>query len=72
LSIYHRLLGHSLYSIYGPTADTGGLPLNGGRVLYRYASEDATLADQAPPPLPGPGTQPPTERPAPPGRLPDR
>ncbi len=26
-----RMLGHSLHSNYGPTADTGGLPVNGRR-----------------------------------------
>ena len=28
LIIYLRLLGRPLYSVYGPTADTGGLPAN--------------------------------------------
>jgi uncharacterized damage-inducible protein DinB len=48
-----RSWGQALYSTYGPTADTGGLPKNGARVIY--------LADPAPP-LPGPGTAAPTER----------
>jgi uncharacterized damage-inducible protein DinB len=60
LSTYHRLLGHPLYSIYGPTADTGGLPANGASVIYRFTSEDETTE---PPPLPGVGTSSPTERP---------
>ena len=63
LSTYHRLLGHGLYSIYGPTADTGGLPVNGADVIYRYESEEAVLNDGAAPPLPGPGEKPATERP---------
>ena len=63
LSTYHRLLGHNLYSIYGPTADTGGLPVNGAGVIYRFGSEEAVLADDDPPRLPGPGAQPATERP---------
>ena len=65
LSTYHRLLDHGLYSIYGPTADTGGLPANGADVIYRYASEASVLNDQSPPPLPGPGAKPATERPGP-------
>ena len=63
LSTYHRLLGHNLYSIYGPTADTGGLPVNGAGVIYRYESAEAVLADHEAPRLPGPGANPPTERP---------
>ena len=66
LSTYHRLLGHELYSIYGPTADTGGLPLNGASVIYRYASEEAVLGWGEAPRLPGPGAHSPTERPGPP------
>jgi uncharacterized damage-inducible protein DinB len=65
LSTYHRLLGHGLYSIYGPTADTGGLPANGARVIYRFASAEAVLETGEVPTLPGPGEQAPTERPEP-------
>jgi uncharacterized damage-inducible protein DinB len=50
-----RAWGVSLYSTYGPTADTGGLPANGGRVIYR--------GDSVAPALPGPGAAAPTERP---------
>jgi uncharacterized damage-inducible protein DinB len=50
-----RAWGLPLYSTYGPTADTGGLPKNGARVIY--------LADPAAPQLPGPGSAAPTERP---------
>ena len=49
-----RLWGLPLYSTYGPTADTGGLPKNGARVIYR--------GDSDAPSLPGPGTSSPTER----------
>lgn len=49
-----RAWGLALYSTYGPTADTGGLPANGARVIYR--------GDGEPPELPGPGSAPPTER----------
>jgi uncharacterized damage-inducible protein DinB len=34
LTVYFRLWGQPLYSTYGPTADTGGLPANGARVIY--------------------------------------
>ncbi len=51
LTVYLRLWGQALYSTYGPTADTGGLPKNGARVIYPF--DDA---------LPGPGDRPPTER----------
>jgi uncharacterized damage-inducible protein DinB len=50
-----RAWGLPLYSTYGPTADTGGLPKNGARVIYR--------GDAAPPELPGAGAASPTERP---------
>jgi uncharacterized damage-inducible protein DinB len=67
LTTYHRLLEHTLHSTYGPTADTGGLPVNGARVIYRYPSVEALLAGEraktAAAPLPGPGTRLPTERP---------
>lgn len=63
LSTSLRLLGHPVYSIYGPTADTGGLPANGAGVVYRYESADAALDPSEPPPLPGPGARSPTERP---------
>ena len=40
LTIYLRLWGEALYSTYGPTADTGGLPVNGARVIYRRGTVD--------------------------------
>jgi uncharacterized damage-inducible protein DinB len=59
-----RSWGQPLYSTYGPTADTGGLPKNGARTIYRHASADAALADARPAPaLPPPGDRPVTERP---------
>jgi uncharacterized damage-inducible protein DinB len=50
-----RAWGVPLYSTYGPTADTGGLPKNGARVIYR--------GDGAPPQLPRATTTASTERP---------
>jgi hypothetical protein len=66
LTVYLRLWGQSLYSTYGPTADTGGLFQNGAAVIYRASSVEELLgADggQSTPALPGPGLKPPTERP---------
>jgi uncharacterized damage-inducible protein DinB len=67
LTVYLRLLGRPLYSIYGPTADTGGLFQNGARVIYRYADAAELLAAEERgghgPALPGPGAASPTERP---------
>jgi uncharacterized damage-inducible protein DinB len=67
LTVYLRLWGQSLYSTYGPTADTGGLFQNRAPVIYRYASVDDLLEQEASggenPPLPGPGANSPTERP---------
>jgi uncharacterized damage-inducible protein DinB len=67
LTTYLRLLGRSLYSTYGPTADTGGLFLNQAPVIYRYRDLEHLLEAEARggenPPLPGPGEKSPTERP---------
>jgi uncharacterized damage-inducible protein DinB len=66
LTAYLRLLGKNLYSTYGPTADTGGLPQNGAVVIYRYQSVDDLIAEEVKggggPSLPGSGPQSPTER----------
>ncbi|MFQ5551663.1 MAG: DinB family protein [Gemmatimonadales bacterium] len=65
-TILARLSGQALYSTYGPTADTGGLMQHEAPTIYAYDDVDALLAgekgDRAKPPLPGPGTNPPTER----------
>jgi uncharacterized damage-inducible protein DinB len=67
LTTYLRLLGRALYSTYGPTADTGGLFQHGAPVIYRYATIETLLAAERgghaeTPALPGPGSNPPTER----------
>ena len=62
LLAYLRLWGEALASTYGPTADTGGLAINGARVIYRYATLENLLADRDPSELPGPGEKSPTER----------
>lgn len=59
-----RAWGQPLYSTYGPTADTGGLPKNGARTIYCFAAfDEAADRRSAPPDLPGPGALAPTERP---------
>ncbi len=67
LTVHLRALGRELYSVYGPTADTGGLFQNRARVVYRYADVPALLEAESAggscPPLPGPGEKPCTERP---------
>ena len=67
LNAYIRLWGQPLYSTYGPTADTGGLPASGATVIYVAPTVEEMLqmvADgDSPPPLPGPGVAAPTERP---------
>ena len=73
LTVYLRLWGQALYSTYGPTADTGGLFQNRAPVIYMYPTVEALLVAECgegsdatvglPPPLPGPGSSSPTERP---------
>jgi uncharacterized damage-inducible protein DinB len=63
-----RMLGRSLHSIYGPTADTGGLMQNHAPTIYAYSSLQALLdgedrgGEKAP--LRTPAAIPVTERPA--------
>ena len=68
LTTYLRILGHPLYSTYGPTADTGGLFQNGAQVIYQYPDIDTLIESErrggVQPPLPGSGSKPPTERPS--------
>jgi uncharacterized damage-inducible protein DinB len=68
LTAYVRMWGRPLFSTYGPTADTGGLPKHGAIVVYRYESVDDLLARESEggggPALPGVGVASPTERPA--------
>lgn len=67
LTAYLRILGKNLYSTYGPSADTGGLPQNNASVVYRYSSIDELIIEELrggkAPDLPGPGPNKPTERP---------
>src|SRR5437667_8864454 len=41
-----RMLGRSLHSTYGPTADTGGLMQNRAPTIYAFSSLDALLAGE--------------------------
>lgn len=62
-----RMLGQSLHSNYGPTADTGGLMQNHAPTIYAYSNLNALLESESEgghkSPLPGPGEKSPTERP---------
>jgi uncharacterized damage-inducible protein DinB len=62
-----RMLGREEYSIYGPTADTGGLMQNHAPTIYAYPTMEALLEGEAAggnkAALPGPGVKPATERP---------
>jgi hypothetical protein len=62
-----RMLGRDVYSTYGPTADTGGLPKNGAPTIYAYAQEEALIAAErvggAKAGLPDSENRPVTERP---------
>jgi uncharacterized damage-inducible protein DinB len=62
-----RMLGRSLHSNYGPTADTGGLMQHRAPTIYAYASLEALLDGErrggAKSPLPAPAGHALTERP---------
>jgi uncharacterized damage-inducible protein DinB len=57
-----RMLGREVYSNYGPTADTGGLPANGAPTIYPYDRVEDALRGEAKRALPGPGKTQITER----------
>jgi uncharacterized damage-inducible protein DinB len=64
LTVYLRLLGRPVYSTYGPSADTGGLPVNKAPTINRYENLDELVRGNDPKrELPGPGEKSPTERP---------
>ena len=64
-----RMLGRSLHSNYGPTADTGGLMQNHAPTIYAYHDIDSLLDGEVhggrKSPLPGTSGKPVTERPDP-------
>jgi uncharacterized damage-inducible protein DinB len=61
-----RLLGRQVWSVYGPSVDTGGLPANGARTIYAYPDIPALITGESrggeKSALPGPGSKPSTER----------
>ena len=62
-----RLMGRAVYSVYGPSADTGGLPQNNAPTIYPYPDIESLIKGESgsgsKAKLPGPGNKPCTERP---------
>ena len=62
-----RMLGRKIHSIYGPSADTGGLPQNDAITVYASPDIESLIEGESrggsKAPLPGPGNKPSTERP---------
>ncbi len=62
-----RLFGRKVHSVYGPAAESGGLPQNGAVTLYAYLDIESLIEGElkggAKSELPGPGIGPCTERP---------
>ena len=62
-----RLLGRPVHSVYGPSIDTGGLPINHAATIYAYPDIPSLLEGESrggsKAALPGPGRHPSTERP---------
>ena len=62
-----RLLGRQVHSVYGPSIDTGGLPINDAKTVYAYPDISSLLEGERhggrKAPLPGSGPKPSTERP---------
>jgi hypothetical protein len=62
-----RLLGRKVYSVYGPSIDSGCLPEHGAATIYPYPDIESLIkgetAGGGKASLPGPGDKPCTERP---------
>lgn len=62
-----RILGKNVHSVYGPSADTGGLPQNNAKTIYAYPDIKSLIEGESKggskARLPGPGDKPCTERP---------
>jgi hypothetical protein len=62
----NRPLGRPVWSVYGHSVDTGGLPVNGARTIYAYPTIAALIDGESrggeKSVLPGPGSKPSTER----------
>lgn len=66
-AILLRLFARTVYSIYGPSASTGGLPINGAKTIYTYPDIETLIEEEGKggnkASLPGTGDKPSTERP---------
>jgi len=62
-----RMLGRNVHSVYGPSADSGGLPQNNAKSIYAYPNIASLIEGESKgglkTHLPGPGDKPCTERP---------
>jgi len=62
-----RMLGRDVYSVYGPSADSGGLPQNDAKTIYAYPDIKSLIKGESKgglkARLPGSGNKPCTERP---------
>ena len=62
-----RLMGRAVHSVYGPSIDTGGLPINNAVTINAYSDIASLIEGELhggrKAPLPGPGEHPSTERP---------
>jgi uncharacterized damage-inducible protein DinB len=62
-----RMLGRKVHSVYGPSADSGGLPDNNAATIYAYPDIQSLIEGESAgglkADLPGPGDKPCTERP---------
>ena len=62
-----RILGRDVYSVYGPSADSGGLPQNNAKSIYAYPDIKSLIEGESKgglkAHLPGPGDKACTERP---------
>jgi hypothetical protein len=64
-----RMMGRDVYSVYGPSADSGGLPQNNAKTIYAYPDIKSLIEGESggglKAHLPGFGDKPCTERPDP-------
>jgi uncharacterized damage-inducible protein DinB len=62
-----RMFGRDVYSVYGPSADSGGLPQNNAQTIYAYRDIKSLIEGESKggskASLPEPGDKPSTERP---------
>ena len=62
-----RMLERNVHSVYGPSADSGGLPQHNAKTIYAYPDITSLIEGESKgglkARLPGPGDKPCTERP---------